>query len=201
MKKQAAPLSPTVRTILGALVGGTAGGVAGYQVTPRMSGYQDVENARRISAVIDAMTGAGLGALTARNPRHLASAFSALPLQAKLGLPAGVAAGELVPVGVASLSRISDSMKDMAKSVKTTGIPHNIRSALTSSTGRGAGAGAALAGIAGIVSGLRRRQTDSEFRSRKTRGSMVASDTMKYMLPSMLAGGIIGSLRKQQKHG
>ena len=190
MNKQSANIGPILKALLGAGIGGAIG----YEGTPRLGGYEYVESARRSAALMHGITGAAIGGLggQARSAWKVMDPISKLKLGAGGG--AALLAEEALPMGLATMKRQQESAEQQGANT----IPAALQRALSSSTSRGAGAGAALAGIAGIISGLRRRQTDEEFKNRTTRGAMVTGDTMKYVLPAMLAGGIIGSLRKSK---
>lgn len=197
-----------LRAIPGALAGGAAGGYAGYNITPRLGGYQDVEPARRISAVIDALLGAAAGG--AATSGLLPSWWRSIPkarkpgvlLKTLLSAPTAVGVGEMVPIGISTMSRTREAMKEMseagkglAESSKVTSIPYNIQRLLGTPAARGAGVGAGAAGLGALLSGLTRRQTEPEFHKRTTRSSMIGKDFLKYLLPSLVAGGVVGSLK------
>ena len=180
------------------LAGLGAGGAFGYYAMPHVSGYGDVESARRLSGTMNATTGAILGAL-AHNPAAATKMWEGLSGAQKVMLPASViGSSELVPSALAALQRSSGALKDVAKNTETSSIPFNVQRVLQSSPMRGAGTGVGLAGLGSIVSGLTRRQTEEEALNRKTRGGMVASDFLKYLAPAAIAGGVLGSLKPQQ---
>ena len=56
--------------------------------------------------------------------------------------------------------------------------------------------GAGVAGLGALLTGLMRSKSIREVEEGKGRTGMVTSDFMKYLLPAMAAGGVIGSLRK-----
>jgi len=198
MKKQA--ISPeTLKTIIGTVLGGAAGAATGYEAMPRLGGYADVESARRGGGLMHGLTGAMVGGLIGR--KGPAGAWAAIPPKARLALGPALIAEEVVPMGLATLKRTQEGMKQMGESAQTaaqatqaSSIPEALKGFTTSPIGKGVGAGAALAGLAGILSGLTRRQSDEEFKRRKSRYGMISSDALKLMLPMMIAGGLGGSL-------
>lgn len=193
------PINPK---LLKALLGAGVGGAAGYYALPHVSGYGDVESSRRLSGTMNAITGAIIGGLMHRPVPGGATEFSDLysrlkPLQ-KVMLPAtAIGSGELIPSILAGVQRSSGAMKDMANKTETSSIPFNVRRVLESQGMRGAGAGAGLAGLGALVSGLTRRQTEEELLNKKTRGGMVASDFLKYVVPAAIAGSVLGSFKQE----
>ena len=180
------------------LLGGGAGAAFGYGVMPHVSGYQDVESARRLSGTMNATTGAILGAL-AHNPEAAKALWANLPGAQKVMLPAGViGSSELVPSALAAMQRSSGALKDVAKNTETSSVPFNVQRVLESPAMRGAGAGLGIAGLGSLVSGLTRRQTEQEMLDKRPRSSMIGSDFLKYMVPAAIAGGVMGSLRQPQ---
>jgi hypothetical protein len=197
-------------------IGAGAGGAIGYSVTPRVAGYEDVEPARRVSALIDAAVGASIGGL-AHRAGGVGKLLTNIPTKATFAIPTAVGAGEVVPLAIATLTRtrkamdnmseagkdiseaskgISEAGKSLADSSKVTSIPYNIQRLAQSSTARGAGIGAAGAGLAAILSGLSRRRSENEILKNRERGGMVGADFLKYLIPAMVAGGVVGSLHK-----
>jgi hypothetical protein len=188
---------------LGRVGGGAgAGGAIGYYGTPRLGGYEDVEPARRASAVIDATLGGIVGGLAHRTG-GLGKLLKNIPTKAMIGVPTAAGAGELVPISMATLARTREAMENMseagkslADSSKVTSIPYNVQQLAQSPTARGAGIGAAGAGLAAILSGLSRRRSENEILKNRARGGMVGADFLKYLIPAMVAGGVVGSLHK-----
>ena len=200
MQKQAKiPISKVLKVLGGA----GAGGAAGYYATPYAFGYEDVPQARRTSAFVDAALGAVLAGM---GRKRIGSMFKAKPkepamavLKRQIALPGAIAAGETVPIAQSFLHKgkeTAETIADAATQTAEGGIPAALSRALSSPTARGAGAGAGAAGIAALLTGLGRRRTEEEIRKRRSRTGMVGSDAMKYLIPAMVAGGLVGSLRK-----
>ena len=187
MNKQAIEAN-VLRGVLGALAGGAAGAGLGYQVMPRLGGYSDVESARRGSGLMHGATGAVLGgtfgALGGRG------ALAEMPKAFKWGLGPTVAAEEVIPMVLATQKRTQEAQQSAGRN----SIPSSLSRFAASGTGRGLGAGIGVAGLAALASGLLRRQNDQEFKERRTRGSMVGHDFLKYLVPALLAGGVMGSM-------
>ena len=184
------------KLIVKILAGLGAGGAFGYYAMPHVSGYQDVESARRLSGTMNATTGAILGAL-AHNPQAAKAMWHGLAPAQKVMLPAGViGSSELVPSALAAMQRSSGALKDVAKNTEQSSIPFNLQRVLESPSMRGAGAGIGLAGLGSLVSGLTRRQNENEMLQNKTRPGMVGTDFLKYMVPAAIAGGVLGSFKQ-----
>ena len=181
--------------VLRALAGVGIGGALGYHVTPRVGGYEDVPSARRSAALMHALTGGFVGALGPSAGKALKTMDPVKKLQMGAGVGAGLLAEEALPMGLATMKRQQESAAQQGSNT----IPAALQRLLGSSGARGAGAGAAIAGLGGIVSGLGRRQSDKEFKDRTGRGTMIAKDTLKYLIPAMLAGGIIGGIHKPKE--
>jgi len=181
-----------------------AGGAIGYGVMPHLTGYQDVENACRAGGFINAMNGLalflaakkfggikGLAALAAQHPGKLSM------------LGAGEVGMELAPNLIAGTHRISEApvaiagaMKDIAAKPN---MPQAIGSALSTPIARGVGGGIGVAGAGGLLTGLLRRQSEDEERKGTSRPVMIAKDTLKYLIPAMVAGGVIGSMKQKSQ--
>jgi len=172
-----------------------AGGAMGYYAMPHLSGYADVEPARRISSVLWGSLAAVPGLSSAlKNPSVLAGMSRGISPKALAGIAGGLTAAELVPIGVATMTRQQQAMKDMANAATESSIPAGIRSALGTGTAKGVGIGAAGAGIGGLISGLIRKRNEEEMAQHTPRSKMIAADVLKYLLPAMLAGGVTGSV-------
>jgi hypothetical protein len=85
-------------------------------------------------------------------------------------------------------------MSDASAAQATGQVSPSISRVLNTSTARGAGIGAGAAGLAAIVSGLSRSKRDKEIQEGHGRAGMVTSDFLKYLLPAMIGGGVVGSL-------
>lgn len=197
--KKAAGLGPVIpRTIAGAI----GGGLHGYYVMPHMTGYEDEHGARKMSLLLNMIAGAAVGNAAGRGGPGRAVGFGNLIKDVgantgkyKLPLTAGVGA-DLLPNVLATMSQQRKATADMADATRTSSIPGNVRNVLTSNAGKGVVTGAAAAGIGGIISAMLRRKTEEEELAGKSRLSMAGSDTLRYLLPAMAAGGVVGSLRK-----
>lgn len=182
------------RAVLGGTVGGIAGAGWGYGVSPHMSGYADVEGAKRLSGFMGATTGAVLGAMAGGRPQPLKQFLTGgKNLRTAFVLPGSIAAGELVPSGVAALTRQSKATQDLANAQADSAIPAALKRVLTSGAGRGAVAGAGVAGLGALITGLSRAKTDDEIRKGRGRAGMVTADFLKYLIPAMAGGGVLGS--------
>jgi len=210
------------KAIAGALAGGAAGAGWGYEVSPRVSGYDDVEPARRISGFTGTATGALLGAILGAGRGSAMAKYLRKP-STIMAVPTGIAAGEIIPTAVAtmhrqsratkdladatresakaladatreSMHRQSRATKDLADATRESAIPLALKQLGRSGIGRGMGAGAGVAGIGALVSGLMRAKTEDEIRKNKSRAGMVGSDFLKYVIPAMVGGGVVGSL-------
>lgn len=181
------------RTLAGALTGG----LTGRYVTPKIMGYEDDPQAVNMSTVLDASLGGIAGHSLPHLGKWMADPSMAVKLMGALG------AAELMPVGASMLhsgTRSADNLTEAAKNMKIPpSIAEQLQSALQSPEGRGAGVGAAGAGIAAILSGLLRAKSESEVDN--TRGGMVTKDFLKYLIPAMLAGGVAGNIVKKQGTG
>lgn len=181
------PVKLNAKTL--ALLGLGAGGGAlfGKHVTPRIFGYEGDPAATNLSTLIDASVGAGLGALIG-NP----SAMKAL-LRRPTAIPAGVSAvalSEVLPMATHALGRGTEA----ANTLSRTRLLDQLREVAQTPEARGAGIGAAGAGLAGLASGLLRPQTEAERSMDASRGRMVASDFLKFVIPAIIAGGLGGKL-------
>lgn len=172
------------KTAIKAILGGTAGAAMGRYVTPKVLGYEDNPSAVNMSTLLDAALGAGLAGMKG-------STYKAL-LKKPMTIPAfagSVAGSELVPVGMNLLTKSTDAANAVASRPTA---QEQIVSTLTSPTAKGVGAGAAAAGLGAILTGLLRPKRDSERRKGTSRIGMVKNDLMLYVVPAMIAGGILG---------
>lgn len=193
-----AQVGPTGRQIAGrALAGALAGGVIGRYATPHIMGYADDPKAVNMSTMLDATIGAFAGGGAHNMGRWMADPGMATKI---LG---GVGAAELTPVAASMLhsgTRAADNMTEAAKNMKIPpALSEQIRTALQSPEARGAGAGAAGAGLAAILTGLLRARSERE--ADTGRGGMVTKDFLKYVIPAMLAGGVVGNVAKRTGTG
>jgi len=204
MNKRAATTGQIIKALALATGGATAGGLSGYYVTPHIAGYQDVPEARRLSATMNAIMGALYAGAAPSIFRKMQAVGGPGPFfekhfkQIKPYVLTSIGS-EFIPVGVGALTRMRQAAGAQEQAAETSSIPEAIRRTIMSPVGRGVGAGAALSGLAGIVSGLSRRQSNEEFKRRTGRGTMVTTDTLKYLLPMMMAGGMLGSIARQRE--
>lgn len=179
-------LSKLTRRSLGLLLAGTgAGAVFGSYVTPRVFGYQGDKGATNLSTLIDAGAGAGLG-LLAGNP-----ALATRLLSREMAIPAlvsSIAFSETLPMAAHALREGTEAAQSLSKSR----LLDQVKEVMSSPTGRGASIGAAGAGLGALASGLLRSKTTAERSIDKSRPGMVASDFLKFIIPSLLAGGVAG---------
>lgn len=194
-----------------AVAGAGIGGAMGYEVTPRVFGYEDTPSARRAAAFINAILGGTIGGIgpkalwtTMHSP--IVTAFEHaknknIPvnvpwkaLKTFVAPPLAIVAGETVPIGQAALTQARQAAEANAEAARTSSIPQGVRDLLQSGTTRGAGVGAAGAGMAALLSGLARRRSERELVNQTPRSNMVGKDFLKYLLPAMAAGGVMGSL-------
>jgi hypothetical protein len=162
---------------------------------PRIGGYEDVPEAKNWSTLLNALEGAGL--VAGIGPlRNLAKVDPAAALKFKLGIPMAVGISELFPQQIASMSKNRETMDEQTRNT----IPAAISRIVGSGVGRGALAGTAAAGLAGLGTGLTRARTEEELKSRKSRARMIASDFMKYVLPLAIAGGVTGGVAENMNN-
>jgi hypothetical protein len=217
MNKTALNVNPALlQALLGGVMGGAAGFGHGYYLSPEILKYKEQQGARNLSAFIDTLTGAATGtALGLAGRKGLSEMGRKIMTEAAtkpmltagkyVGTPAAVYAVEqYLPVMHANqqLAREAamaqaNSAREQAQSAKVTSIPYNLQQFAQSGLGRGLAGGAAVAGIGGLLTGLLRRRNLEEERRGTGRGSMVGSDMLKFLLPAMAAGGILGSLKQQ----
>lgn len=203
--------SPMGKRLLGGALGGATGGFAGHEVTPHMFGYEDVDKARRISAYGDAIVGALAGATLgpAAQRAKLISKFKRLGLKNQLAIGGSLAAAPVVaeapPMLAASqikqreaAEKMQEAARDISDAAKTVSIPAALERAMSSGAVRGATAGTAVAGLGGLLSGLTRAKHRKEVTEDVSRADMVRKDFLKYLLPALVAGGVIGSFRSQK---
>jgi hypothetical protein len=182
-------LNPKTLALLG--LGTAGGGLFGRYVTPKIFGYKGDPAATNLSTLVDAAAGLGLAALAA-NP-----AAAAKLLARPMAIPTavgGLALSETLPMAAHAVGRGTSA----AETLSRTRAIDQLREVAGSPIGRGVGIGAAGAGLAGVTSGLLRPKTTSERSLNKSRGSMVASDFLKFLIPAMIAGGLGGHVMGSQ---
>ena len=213
MNKLAIPWS-TIAKAIGVPAVAAGGALLGYKVMPRLSGYEDIESSKRQSAVINAGTALGLyltmlskGMLGSGGLTAIKQFFTKYPKAVPIG-SATIIAEELLPSITAAMSRSSNAVMDQAAATREqaraltaeaqkSSIPQAVSDALSSSTAKGMGLGTGVAGMAGIATGLVRRKSDKEEQEKRTRSQMIGSDVVKFLIPAIVAGGVIGSLRQK----
>ena len=205
------PMDPaTIGKVLKVLGGATAGGALGYYANPELFGYQEVPAARRTSMTLNAVLGgllAGMGRGGIKSVwKGPVGETSGKSLSRHLAMLTAPAMGETIPIVQAGLHQqreaardVGSAARELAQSQEQYSIPGGLKQLLTSNVGRGAGMGAAGAGLAAILTGLKRRQTEGELEERTPRGHMVGKDFLKYLIPAVLAGGIAGSFVPKQQ--
>jgi hypothetical protein len=184
---------------IAAILAGSAGLGAGvgYHTMPKIQGFDDIEASKRVSSYLTAAQFAALAAfITGKGPKNVLPAILQHPGRASTAIM-GYGLSDQIPVWHSVQTRQRDAAVANANASKVTSIPYNLQKALGSSTAQGAGIGAAGAGLAAILTGLARRKTEREQVDGKGRMGMVGSDFLKYLLPAVVAGGVIGSLKNQ----
>lgn len=186
-----------------AALGAGGGALLGRYVTPKAFGYEDNPGARNMSTFMDAVLYGTLGAI---GPKRIGEFVKADP-KAAVGLGAGLTGAEIIPVGMdtvlkgrGAITEGSKSVRDLAEASKgirpNPSMTEQLAKILSSREARGAGVGAALAGLGAMGSGLMRAKTDREREEDASRAGMVGSDFLKYLVPAMLAGGLVGNVTK-----
>jgi hypothetical protein len=193
----ASAVTPTLAKVLARMAAGAAiGGAHGYYAMPHLTGYTDAPGARKLSAFMNALMGAFAGRSVALTPGGIGAATRALVMGGKkLPLLAGTAGVDLAPNIFAALEKGREASMALANSAKVTSIPHNLGQFAQSGLGKGLVGGGAAAGMGGLLTGLLRRRNDEEERLGTGRASMAGKDMLKFLVPALAAGGIIGSLK------
>lgn len=190
IKKEARLPPQAIKAIASGLLGALAGGLHGYYVSPNVLDYAHIPSARKSSTMIDTLGGAAVG--LALGSGKLKPSNVTLPAVFKaLGMYGG---GQMAPVIQATMAEQRQAMRESANAAKVTSIPYNLERFGKSNVGKGLAGGAAVAGLGGMATGLLRRRTDEEEMKQKSRAGMVTADTLKYLVPALAAGGVIGSL-------
>ena len=175
-----------LQSALGALAGAGIGGALGNKVTPEVFGYADDPGMRNLSTFADGSTLGILGGMLVSKPGR---AMMASP-KVLLGVPTALVASEAFPAGIAAVRANS----------RRPNLTEQVRGVLGSGVGTGALVGGAGAGLLGLASGLSRGPSGRELAQGDSRSRMVVKDALKYLLPAMLAGGVIGhSVRDPQR--
>lgn len=174
---------PAARAAGGAVFGGVLGGYA----NPYAFGYEDNPRLRIASAILNASIYGGIAGL---GPGAWKAMYQKNP-SSVLAIPGGILAGELAPVGINLGNKATEAATALAQKPPT--ASEQARAILYTPQARGAAAGAAMAGLGGIVTGLLRPRRESE-KYNTSRVSMVKKDLLTYLIPAMLAGGLIGHM-------
>jgi hypothetical protein len=186
-------LSDDIRAIAGrGALGAGAGAYLGHEVTPQLFGYEDDEAAKNMSTLLDAALYGTLGGL---GPKGVGKLMKKSPV----GFAGSVAGGELLPVGMHGAQEGIKAMGAGTRAMDEFNPPtasEQMASILGSPESRGAMGGAAVAGIGSLLSGLLRSKSEKERQEDKSRGGMVTNDFLKYLLPAMVAGGVLGNVAK-----
>ena len=166
-------------------LGAGAGAYLGHEVTPRLFGYEGDEAATNISTLLDA---ALYGTLAGMGPR----AVGRLAAKQPAGFAGSVAGSEIIPVAMHGAQEGTKALKEFNPPTAT----DQAEALFKSPEARGAAGGAATAGIGSLLTGLLRPRSEGERRDSTSRTGMVSNDLLKYLLPAMLAGGVLGNVSK-----
>jgi hypothetical protein len=173
------------------LLGGAAGGAWGQYGAPKTFGYDDNQHSKNMSTFLNAAEGAALLA----NPGMLMNSIRTNPKMLPM-LAGATATAEFLPLGHNMLTKTTNTMANLDKPT----MSQQIMSALKSPEARGAGAGAALAGLLALATGSVRARTEGELAANSGRAGMAVNDFMTYALPVMAAGGLAGNMLKASGH-
>lgn len=170
---------------LGVLGVAGAGYELGSEGMSRAMGYHSDDVAKHFGGGISAANLGTLAALYATRGKHgMGELFHVHPM-----LPASMIGAEMMPTGIRAVRDVAHSQHEQAQNA----IAPTLTRLIDSPAGHGAGIGAGLAGLASIVTGLSRPRSESEIASNRGRGAMVTGDFLKYVLPAMVGGGVVGS--------
>jgi len=175
-------------TLARASIGTGAGAYFGHEVTPRFFGYEDDPYATNTSTMLNAIL---YGTLAGMGPKAVGASMKKNPEL----FAASVAGGELFPVGMHMAQEGTKAIKDFNPPTATEQAASLIKLPET----RGAIGGAATAGIGALLTGLMRAKSDKERTDSTSRAGMVSSDFLKYLLPAMVAGGVLGNITKGEQ--
>jgi hypothetical protein len=167
-----------------------AGAYIGNKVTPKLLGFSEDPGAVNASTLIDAAT---WGSLAGAGSKLKGLGKSPLGVSA---LIAGMLGEHFIPVGMQAANKGTAALNSATEAFNRPPPPtlsEQARTALTSPTARGAGAGAGAAGLLSLVSGLTRPGSTSEREKGTGRAGMVTNDFAKYVVPAMMAGGLLGN--------
>jgi hypothetical protein len=186
-------LDDDVRSVLGRGALGAAGGAyLGHEVTPELFGYADDPAAVNMSTALDATL---YGILAGLGPKGITKLVKENPI----GMGASVVGSELFPVGMHGLQEAIGAAEAGTKAMNEFNPPtatQQAASILGSPEAKGALGGASVAGLGALVSGLLRSKSEKERQEDRSRAGMVTSDFLKYLLPAMVAGGVLGNVSR-----
>ena len=175
-----------------AAAGALGGAALGRYVTPRLLGYEENPAAVNMSTLLDAIIGGGLAAMGPSGIKLWAQKKGPMAVP-QFG--AALAGSELVPVSMNLLTRGTQAAKAVAERPTAQQQAANV---LRLPETRGAGIGAALAALGAIGTGALRPRREREREKRTGRIGMIKNDLMLYLVPAMLAGGLIGHAARRR---
>jgi hypothetical protein len=179
--------SPEIGPTLGrAGVGAVAGGLFGSKVTPELFGYEGNPAATNAATILDAIMG---GTMAGMGPAGIKAWAKQQGPMFGPQLGGSLIGAELAPIGMNLLTQGTQAAKAVAD--KPTG-QKQLESMMKLPETRGAGIGAALAALGAIGTGSLRPKRESERIHRTGRLGMIKNDLMLYVVPAMLAGGLVG---------
>jgi hypothetical protein len=174
-------------------LGAGAGAYLGHEVTPELFGYADDPAAVNMSTLLDA----GLyGTLASMGPKGIAKFVKET---GPVPTVTGVVGSELAPVAMHGLQEGIGAAEAGTKAMQEFNPPtatQQAASILSSPEAKGALGGATVAGIGALLSGMLRSKSEKERLEDKSRAGMVGSDFLKYLLPALVAGGVLGNVSK-----
>jgi hypothetical protein len=172
-------------TLARAALGGGAGAYFGHEVTPKFFGYEGDDAATNTSTMLNAIL---YGTLAGMGPKAVGASLKKNPELAAMS----VAGGELFPVGMHMAQEGTKAIKDFNPPTAM----EQAETVLKLPESRGAMGGAAVAGIGALLTGLMRSKSEKERLNSSSRAGMVSNDFLKYLLPAMVAGGVLGNVTK-----
>jgi len=168
-----------------AALGAGGGAYLGHEVTPGLFGYEGDEAATNTSTMMDSLLYGTLGAMGGKGVSRLAR-------KNPMAFAGSLAGSEMFPVGMHALQEGTEAIEGFNPPT----AKEQIGSVLKSPESKGALGGTALAGLAALVTGMLRSKSEKERTGDSSRAGMVSSDFLKYLLPAMVAGGVLGNVSK-----